>query len=132
MSNQLNESVVKLEVSFANPFLVRNFLDGIAYKLNSMAEFLRDRLHTDEEKAEKMMMADLTDSAEFEQLAKRIAQNEQGLEEARKALAEVVEDFQRRYQETPPSLKPKSQRDGYQNPNAKADLLAKLKAKKAA
>lgn len=120
-----------LSVSFSNMFLQRNFIDGIAYKANSMAEFLRTRLHEDEEKAEKMMVADLTDTQEFERLATRIGENEAGLLEVR----DLLETVKQAYAEIsdgqlPPSLLPKEKKVASRE--SRQALLDKLAARKQA
>lgn len=120
-----------LSVSFSNMFLQRNFIDGIAYKANSMAEFLRTRLHEDEEKAEKMVAADLTDTQEFERLATRIGENEAGLLEVR----DLLETVKQAYAEIsdgqlPPSLLPKEKKVASRE--SRQALLDKLAARKQA
>lgn len=120
-----------LSVSFSNMFLQRNFIDGIAYKASSMAEFLRTRLHEDEEKAEKMVAADLTDTQEFERLAMRIGENEAGLLEVR----DLLETVKQAYAEIsngqlPPSLLPKDKKVASRE--SRQALLDKLAARKQA
>lgn len=120
-----------LSVSFSNMFLQRNFIDGIAYKANSMAEFLRTRLQEDEEKAEKMVAADLTDTQEFERLATRIGENEAGLLEVR----DLLETVKQAYAEIsdgqlPPSLLPKDKKVASRE--SRQALLDKLAARKQA
>lgn len=120
-----------LSVSFSNMFLQRNFIDGIAYKANSMAEFLRTRLHDDEEKAEKMVAADLTDTQEFERLAMRIGENEAGLLEVRDLLEEVKQAYAEISDgQLPPSLLPKEKKVASRE--SRQALLDKLAARKQA
>lgn len=120
-----------LSVSFSNMFLQRNFIDGIAYKANSMAEFLRTRLHDDEEKAEKMVAADLTDTQEFERLAMRIGENEAGLLEVRDLLEEVKQAYAEISDgQLPPSLLPKDKKVASRE--SRQALLDKLAARKQA
>lgn len=122
---------LKLEVSFSNSFLQRNFTDGVAYKLNSMVEFLRNRLHEDEEKAAKMVDAELVDSDEFTRLGMRIAENDAGLIEARN----LLEGVKKYYAEIadgalPPALLPKEKKVASRE--SRQALLDRLAARKQA
>lgn len=123
---------LKMEVAFSNMFLQRNFTDGICFKLNSMCDFLRTRLHEDEDKAEKMIAADLTDTQEFERLATRISDNEVDL----RHVQGYLEEFSKYYREIsdgapPPSLLPKEKKPQASRETREA-LIARLAAKKQA
>ena len=122
---------LKMEVAFSNMFLQRNFTDGICFKLNSMCDFLRTRMHEDEDKAEKMIAADLSDTDEFIRLAQRISDNEEGLNAAQGYL----EEFSKYYREIsdgamPPSLLPKEKKVASRE--TREALIVRLAAKKQA
>lgn len=123
--------ILKMEVLFSNLWLQRNFVDGLCFKLNSMKEFLTQRLHEDEEKARKLIDAGLVDSDEFTKLSMRIAENEAGRNEAAEHLAAITK-YYREISDgaTPPSLLPKEKKPQASRETREA-LIARLAAKQA-
>ena len=124
--------ILKMEIAFSNLWLQRNFTDGVCFKLNSMKDFLTQRLHEDEEKARKLIDAGLVDSDEFTKLSMRIAENDAGREEAAAQLASITE-YYRQISDgaTPPSLLPKEKKPQASRDTREA-LIARLAAKKQA
>ena len=123
--------ILKMEIAFSNLWLQRNFTDGVCFKLNSMKDFLTQRLHEDEEKARKLIDAGLVDSDEFTKLSMRIAENDAGREEAAAQLASITE-YYRQISDgaTPPSLLPKEKKPQASRDTREA-LIARLAAKQA-
>jgi len=119
------EHVVKIEIAFSNAYLAKNFQDGMIWKLDNMRTFLRSRVQQDEDRAQKMVDQDRTDDPDFDKLVSLIAANEASLVEIGNALAKMTSEFKQRWNEDPPSLKPKEQRDGY----VKKEQLAAVKAR---
>lgn len=126
------EHVVKFEAAFSNVFIAKSVTDGIIWKLNNMAEWLSERMKSDEAAIQKMVDADLTDDDNFAKKVSIFSQNEDSLRELKAQHGKLAEFYRATYGEPAPSTLPKEQKPGYMSPNAAKAYAERWTKKKAA